>query len=226
MRLVCVADTHLYEQAWETIPEGDVLVHAGDLLRGGSLTELELAAEWLHAQPHPHKVVIAGNHDWCFAKTPLPARNVLGAGTQVIYLQDSEATIEGVRFWGSPWQPEFFHWAFNLPRGEALAAKWAQIPAGIDVLVTHGPPRGYGDRVGRGPQGCDDLRAALDRVRPALHVFGHIHEDGGLWRHGPTTVANVTTAECERGPTVLDYDPSRREVTPVVVPVAQPWREG
>ena len=216
MRLVCIADTHLYDDALGDLPEGDVLVHAGDLLRGGRLVELREAADWLHAQPHRHKVVVAGNHDWCFAKTPESSREVLG--TSVTYLQDSEATIEGIRFWGSPWQPEFFGWAFNLPRGEALAEKWAMIPEGIDVLITHGPPRGYGDRVGEDPQGCDDLLEAVDRVGPALHMFGHIHEDGGVWTRGPTTLANVTVWECSRAPTVLDYDANTRTVTPVDVP--------
>lgn len=222
MRLVFVADTHLYEEGLGALPAGDVLVHAGDLLRMGRMVELEYAAQWLHAQPHAHKVVIAGNHDWCFARTPGPARALLG--DEVIYLQDSEVTIDGVRIWGSPWQPEFFGWAFNLPRGEALAAKWARIPAGVDVLVTHGPPRGYGDRVHDDPQGCDDLLEALDRVEPALHVFGHIHEDGGLWRRGATTIANVTTWEGMRAPTVLDYEPRTRTVTPVQVPPRQSKR--
>lgn len=218
MRLVCVADTHLYEP--EDVPEGDVLIHAGDMLRRGTLEELELFATWLHAQPHRHRIVVAGNHDWCFVRQPEQARRRLGDG--VVYLQDAEATIDGVRIWGSPWQPEFYAWAFNLPRGEALADKWALVPAGVDVLVTHGPPHGYGDRTWEGPQGCEDLRAALPRIAPALHVFGHIHEDGGAWTEGPTTIANVTTWEGMRPPSVFDYDPSTRTVTLVAVPPRQP----
>lgn len=220
VRLVCVADTHLYEGSLPPVPDGDVLIHAGDLLRAGQLVELEQAIEWLGSLPHPHKIVIAGNHDWCFARTPGPARAMLGP--RIVYLQDSEVTVDGVRIWGSPWQPKFFNWAFNLPRGEALAAKWALVPAGVDVLITHGPPRGYGDRVQDDSLGCDDLLRALDRIRPALHLFGHIHEDGGLWQHGPTTIANVTTWECMRGATVLDYEPSTRTVTPVDVPPRHP----
>ncbi|MCX4241146.1 metallophosphatase domain-containing protein [Paraliomyxa miuraensis] len=217
MRLVCVADTHRYESTLN-VPDGDVLIHAGDMLDYGTLEELEPVAEWLGTLPHRHKVVIAGNHDWCFARTAVPARNLLQHEAGAIYLQDDEITIDGVRFYGSPWQPEFCNWAFNLPRGEALAAMWAKIPAGVDVLVTHGPPRGYGDRVHRGLEGCDDLLEAIDRVRPAVHVFGHIHEDGGLWQRGPTTIANVTTWMCERAPTVIDYEPATRTVTPIQVP--------
>ena len=217
MRIVCVADTHLYDDAL-TMPAGELLIHAGDMLRRGTLQELRYAAEWIDAQPYRHKVVIAGNHDWPFARDPRAARAALPA--DVVYLQDAEATLDGVRIWGSPWQPEFLDWAFNLPRGEPLAKVWAMIPAGIDVLVTHGPPRGYGDRVLRDAEalGCEDLLRAVDRVRPALHVFGHIHEDGGLWTRGPTTIANVTVAQGLRPPTVLDLDPATRTVTPVQVP--------
>lgn len=216
VRLVCVADTHRYEGSL-VVPDGDVLIHAGDMLDYGTLVELEPVVEWLAALPHAHKIVIAGNHDWCFARTPLPARNLLQE-SGAIYLQDDELTIDGVRLFGSPWQPEFGGWAFNLERGEALAAKWARIPAGLDMLVTHGPPRGYGDRVHRGSEGCDDLLEALDRARPALHVFGHIHEDGGLWQRDGITIANVTTWMCERAPTVIDYDQRTRTVTPIQVP--------
>ncbi|MEX1364135.1 MAG: metallophosphatase domain-containing protein [Nannocystaceae bacterium] len=220
MRLVCVADTHLYEASLPPVPDGDVLIHGGDLLRMGTLVELEYSVQWLRELPHRHKIVVAGNHDWCFARTPVPARTMLEA--VATYLQDSEVTIDGVRIWGSPWQPEFFHWAFNLPRGEALAAKWAQVPAGVDVLITHGPPRGFGDRTAAGPQGCDDLLAALPRIRPALHLFGHIHEDGGVWQHEGTTIANVTTWECMRAATVFDYEPATRTVTAVEVPPRRP----
>jgi hypothetical protein len=148
---------------------------------------------------HRHKIVVAGNHDWCFVREPQAAVDILGK--EIVYLQDAEATIEGVRFWGSPWQPKFHEWAFNLPRGEALASKWALIPTGIDVLITHGPPLGIGDRAGDPVrQGCTDLLAAVRRVTPLLHLFGHIHQDGGCWREEGICFANVTTWECERGP--------------------------
>jgi WD40 repeat protein len=223
MRIVAVADTHLYHADLNPLPDGDVLIQAGDLLRSGKLTELREAVSWLRAQPHRHKIVIAGNHDWCFVREPEQARQLLG--DQIVYLQDSGTEIDGVRFWGSPWQPEYHNWAFNLPRGEPLAAKWRLIPDGTDVLITHGPPRGIGDRLGADEhEGCDDLLAAVGRVQPVLHLFGHIHPDGGLWRVAPTWFANVTTWESERGPTVLDLDRKRRRIVPVSVPPATPAR--
>lgn len=224
MRIVAVADTHLFHHEL-VVPDGDVFVHAGDMCRGGDLEELAEAAEHIRSLPHRHKIVVAGNHDWAFADHPDEARALLGA--EVHYLQDSGVVIDGVRFWGSPWQPEFNGWAFNLPRGPALAAKWALVPEATDVVVTHGPPLGIGDRSSmNGRQGCADLRDRMLAIRPRLHLFGHIHEDGGVTvddgdRDRPITFVNVTTWECERAPTVIDIDPRTLVVSLVSVPPSQ-----
>lgn len=219
MRIVAVADTHTFEKDLGRLPDGDVFIHAGGLCRGGRLEELRPVAEWIRGQQHRHKVVIAGNHDWCFAREPEAAREPLGEGVE--YLQDAEIELGGVRFWGSPWQPEYMGWAFNLPRGPALAARWALIPDGIDVLITHGPPAGIGDWLGEGGRsGCADLLAAVRRGRPLLHLFGHIHQDGGFWQVDGVSFTNVTTWEGERGATVIDLDVAARRVVPVVVPPA------
>jgi predicted phosphohydrolase len=198
-----MADSHSYHDDL-VVPDGDVLVHAGDMTRMGRPEELRAVAEFLGALPHRHKVVIAGNHDWGFAREPEASRRIFAGLT---YLEDSEVEIDGLKFWGSPWQPEFFDWAFNLPRGPALAARWAEIPVDTDVLITHGPPRGFGDRTFDGRnEGCDDLLARIREVRPGLHLFGHIHEDRGHWRDGPTLIVNATVAEAMAPVTVLDYE--------------------
>lgn len=215
---MAVADTHLFHGTL-VVPDGDVFIHAGDMCRRGDLAELAAAADWILRLPHRHKVIVAGNHDWAFANEPRAAREMFFG---VHYLEDSELTLDGVRFYGSPWQPEFCNWAFNLPRGALLAAVWAKIPRGIDVLITHGPPEGFGDRTTLTSRaGCADLRARVAEVEPRLHLFGHIHQDGGVWRDGATTFANVTTWECARGPTVFDIDADR--VTPVSVPHHGRW---
>ena len=212
---MAVADTHTFTDDLD-VPEGDVLIHAGDMCRGGSLDELRSVVAWLAQQPHRHKIVVAGNHDWIFQREPTVARTVL-AELGVHYLEDSEVTLDGMRFYGSPWQPEFNNWAFNLPRGERLAAMWQKIPTGLDVLVTHGPPAGIGDRSSfSGRAGCADLGRRVVEVAPRLHVFGHIHEDGGAWREGATLYANVTTWECERAASTFDLD--AHAVVPVAIP--------
>lgn len=88
---------------------------------------------------------------------------------------------ESLRFYGSSWQPWFYDWAFNLQRGTEIRAKWEQIPIDTDVLITHGPPYGFGDRITRGEHvGCLDLLDAVVKIQPRLHIFGHIHEGYGL----------------------------------------------
>lgn len=201
--LVAMADTHGYLP--EAVPEGDVLILAGDLTRTGSLDEVAELNDYLAALPHRHKLVVAGNHDWCFQRQPREARALLTAAT---YLEDEAVVLEGVKFYGSPWQPWFYDWAFNLPRGPELAAVWARIPEDTDVLVTHGPPLGFGDRTRREQRvGCEDLLNRVRVVRPKLHLFGHIHEDPGVWREGGTAFANVTSDMGEREPQVLSWPP-------------------
>jgi predicted phosphohydrolase len=159
---------------------------------------------WLRSLPHRHKVVIAGNHDFLVQEKSAEARPLFEGLT---YLEDEEAVIDGVRIWGSPWQPWFHQWAFNLHRGADLDAKWKLIPEGIDVLVTHGPPAGMGDKCWDGRRvGCDDLLRHLGRVKPKVHLFGHIHEDRGEWPYGATRVINVTTSDCELPCTVIDVE--------------------
>jgi Icc-related predicted phosphoesterase len=196
MRFVAMADTHGRHREL-TIPEADVLIHAGDLTGRGTRAQVEEVVAWLASLPHRHKVVIAGNHDFFYERQPDAAR-ALTEQAGLVYLLDSEVTVAGLRIWGSPWQPRFFDWAFNLDRGEPLDAKWRQIPRGIDVLITHGPPLGYGDRVWSGERvGDDRLLAHLERVQPKVHLFGHIHEDRGEWSVGNTRVINCTTSEGE-----------------------------
>lgn len=206
MRIVAMADTHLYHGELQ-VPDGDVLIHAGDMGRSGSLEELEAARDFLRGLPHRHKVIVAGNHDWAFMRSPTVARALFSG---MSYLQDEAVTLDGVQFYGSPWQPEYGGWAFNLPRSCALAEKWAMIPESTDVLVTHSPPAGIGDRSPYpGRHGCHDLRARVDVVRPQLHVFGHVHQDGGRWIRDGVCYVNATTDECMRAVTVIDYPPKR-----------------
>jgi len=216
-RLVLLSDTHC-AHARITVPEGDVLVHAGDFCSRGKESEVRAFARWFTAQPHPHKVVIAGNHDRCLELD-------LGLGERLfegaVYLLDREASVAGLRFYGSPWQPEFLSWAFNLPRGEPLRAMWAKIPVGVDVLLTHGPPFGVLDRTVRGDLvGCEELRVAVDRVAPRVHAFGHIHEARGAVLEGRTLFVNASTCTVGYQPTnppfVIDLPEDRREPAVVV----------
>lgn len=197
-RLVLLSDTHGYHDTLR-VPDGDVLVHAGDFCTSGKEMQARAFAKWFAKQPHAHKVVVAGNHDRCLELDMSLGEKLFEGAT---YLLDREATVGGLRIYGSPWQPEFLSWAFNLPRGEALREVWSQIPTGIDVLVTHGPPWGILDRTVSGDLvGCEELLAAVARVRPRLHLFGHIHEGAGSHRHERTLFVNASVCTVAYTPT-------------------------
>jgi len=213
IRLVFLSDTHALHGRVR-VPEGDVLVHCGDFTRKGDFIDVIEFDRFLAAQPHAHKIVIAGNHDICFERFPTRALEHL---THCTYLLDSSTTAMGLRFWGSPWQPWFYDWSFNLPRGEKLREKWALIPDDVDILVTHGPPRGILDVTDDGrTEGCDDLRARVDEIAPPVHAFGHIHEGSGVKREGKTTFVNAAICTAGYAPTnparVLDVDPVTKKV--------------
>lgn len=183
MRIVCISDTHLQHTGF-VVPEGDVLIHAGDGTFRGTSQEIRTWLGWIASHGHRHKLVIAGNHDWLFQNAPADAAALIPDG--VTYLQDSGAKIEGITFWGSPWQPTFHDWAFNLNRGPVIAEKWKLIPDDTQVLITHGPPFGILDRLPEafgkeGSQvGCEDLTHRINALGSLrLHVFGHIHHSYG-----------------------------------------------
>ncbi len=189
MRIVCISDTH-GRHRFSDVPDGDILVHTGDLTLHGSLEDVEEFNRWLGTLPHAHKLVIAGNHDFCFQQQPAEARARLTSAT---YLEDSGCEIASLRFYGSPWTLTFFDWAFMLPEDELLA-KWEQIPAPLDVLMTHGPPHGILDRTNRNEHaGSVTLLQRVQEVKPRLHVFGHIHEAAGRMESEGITFINAST---------------------------------
>lgn len=192
MRLVLGSDRHL-QPAY--VPEGDVYVEAGDMTFRGNVEETNKAIKYYVELKKRFKevVLIAGNHDWLFEKNPTLAR-LLMKEAGLTYLEDSGIEIDGVSFYGSPWQPEFNSWAFNLSRFDgSLAETWDKIPEGIDVLITHGPPQNILDETAgyhevtyareryTPPEhvGCYDLAQRVKIVKPKVHVFGHIHHSYG-----------------------------------------------
>jgi 3',5'-cyclic AMP phosphodiesterase CpdA len=205
MRIVCISDTHMRHGI--DIPYGDILLHAGDATFHGYRHEVEEFGEWFGSQPHMHKVFIAGNHDTSFEDSPNQARAWLEKASdgQIIYLQDSfvnlEVDGETVKVYGAPWQPWFFDWAFNLRTDTELKSKWDRIPKNTDILITHGPPYKLCDITMRGEHvGCRELRKAIQRVRPKLHVCGHIHEGYGVEEWMGVTIANASICNARYNP--------------------------
>ena len=215
MRIVCISDTHTYGPIMQRpIPLGDVLIHSGDLTFRGTETEVRAELTWLASQPHENKLFIAGNHDFFFdpnhpaefrgwkLRPHIEVADMLAELPGLTYLEDSGVLIDGIIFYGSPWQPPFYDWAFNLgSRGNPSAQEvWSNIPLDTNVLITHGPPAGildwtydtmrkphylnndeydFGGRDNR--KGCPVLREKIAELKQLkLHTFGHLHEAYGF----------------------------------------------
>lgn len=181
MRIVCLSDTHgqhgyfFNKSRHVQLPEGDVLVHAGDTTARGSAVETFAFINWMGDQDYAHKVVIAGNHDAFYEKEPFEVAEYMAAAG-IHYLSDSACMIEGYKFYGSPYTPQFFDWHF-MDNEFNLLRRWDRIPEDTDVLVTHGPPAGVGDfNYNQESCGSTSLIAHVKRVEPKLHIFGHIHQ--------------------------------------------------
>ncbi|KAI1377128.1 Metallo-dependent phosphatase [Hypoxylon crocopeplum] len=206
-RFVCISDTH---NCTVKLPNGDVLIHCGDLTNQGSFNELSKQVAWLERANFECKLVIAGNHDLTLdteffeqygnyfhnntPQNPIDCQNLLAQSKSLIYLQHSSKTVEltspsGPRttfsVFGSPYIPSCGKWAFQYPHSDAAAAEriWKNIPLDTDVLVTHGPARTHVDESRHGgAAGCEGLRQAMWRVRPCIALCGHVHEARGVER--------------------------------------------
>ncbi len=191
MKLTFISDTHLKHHNLDT-DSGDILIHCGDFTRQGDLSDTVEFAGFLSAQDFTHKMAIAGNHDRCFEdKRRLQAEAIL-SDHGIIYLNDSGIEIDGVNFWGSPVQPEFLDWAFNRKRGVDLLQHWMLIPENTDVLLTHGPAYSILDLCTDGRRvGCEDLLRTIERIKPKIHAFGHIHESYGQYEYDGTLCINA-----------------------------------
>ena len=218
-RWVCISDTHSKHRRMHCpIPDGDVLVHAGDFSGTGGIKQLEEFCNWMESLPHKHKIVIAGNHELSLegqSENSMTARELICSCKAFTYLMDSSIDVLGYKVYGSPWQPEFCDWAFNLNRGPDCAYMWRQIPSNTDILITHGPPVGHGDLCKSGLRaGCVDLLTEiLERVKPTYHIFGHIHEGYGCTKMGDTFFLNASTCTYNyhprNPPLVFDLPPRK-----------------
>lgn len=208
MQVTAISDTHMCHRELELEP-GEILVHAGDALGYGIVSELMDFIEWLSEQPFKHKIYVAGNHDKCLQTPAGPERKEWMRSLGIHYLENDYveiASTEGgetrlLGIYGSPVTPRFGKWSFMEDR-HALPKIWSQyervartVP--VDLLVTHGPPYGHGDwcrrAFGDGHIHTGDLHLMtilrdLRSRAPQAHVFGHIHEG-----HGWTTSEEVDT---------------------------------
>ena len=195
MKIAATSDLHGF---FPEIPDGvDVCLIAGDIVAAtGEAGEKRSWIEfghWLGALTERRivPVGIAGNHDFLLERAPDFAHEL-----PWVYLCDSGIEFGGVKFWGTPWQPYFGNYAFNAPEfdsgEEFLTEKFAQIPDDTDVLIAHGPPLGFHDRIGRKNVGSKALNRRIQEVMPKLAVYGHIHHGYGAVGADNMVLANVS----------------------------------
>lgn len=225
MRITFISDTHTKHRFCEhALTGGDVLIHSGDIMNSGwNEREVREFLDWFSELPYQHKIFVAGNHDRYFQIYPDLIRNMIEESYKhkLVYLQDEWIVIDGVKIYGTPWQPEFYNWAFNLPRGgEKLQEKWEAIPEDTDILISHGPAMGYLDASGppyNEPNlGCELLRKRVIEVKPKIHVFGHIHGSYGYLFNGSTHFFNASILneryEYKNTPMTVIWDRESNEV--------------
>jgi len=189
MKITFISDTHTkHKQVTSSLPGGDLIIHAGDFTSMGYKHEIQQFFKWYDGlDNYTNKIVIAGNHDLMFEDDLSQAKDIISIYPNVTYLQDELEVIgddysTAVKVYGSPWQPEFYNWAFNLPpMGWELQQKWDDIPLNTDILVTHGPAWGHLDTViGQNTHlGCEMLANKINTLKPKIHVCGHIHSGYG-----------------------------------------------
>lgn len=186
MKFTCISDTHNKHLQIPTkhLTGGDCILHSGDISSRGTRTEVETFLEWYNDLPYTYKILIAGNHDFFFEQAPeYEIEAVLAKYPNIIYLNDSGVELEGIKIWGSPVQPWFHSWAFNR-KDEKILEHWDLIPLDTNILLTHGPMKGYLDLTNGGDiVGCPYLLDKLkDFTNLKLHQCGHIHEAYGSYQ--------------------------------------------
>ena len=198
LKIVCISDTHnRLNKIINNIPDGNLLIHCGDLTGRGEIWEIENELDKLEKlnDKFNDTILIAGNHDFGFERHS-PLMEQMCKERDITYLNDSGVDLNGIKVWGSPVSPRFFNWAFNRDRGEDIKKHWDLIPDDTNILITHVPPYRILDELvypnGDGKNnfvGCEELSkkiVTLEKLR--YHFFGHIHFWGGLQK----TVGNVT----------------------------------
>jgi Icc-related predicted phosphoesterase len=188
VKICIISDTHNKHKRLSTLPDADMIIHCGDFTSVGKEHEIRDFMKWYTGlNQYKYKLIVAGNHDWLFERSGIHARSLVPGNVK--YLQDWGVEIEGLYFYGSPVQPPFNGWAFNRPE-EKLAIHWVGIPNKTDVLITHCPPYSIFDwsiydKIHTGSPSL--YFEVLQRIKPKLHCFGHIH--GG---YGQKVIENTT----------------------------------
>lgn len=234
MIVTLISDTHTkHEIITKDLPGGDLLLHSGDIMNSGyEKQDVINFCNWYSSiTNYKSKVFIAGNHDRMFQDFPETIEDILKFHKDIDYIQDDTFVLYGdgpegnspednIRIYGSPWQPWFYDWAFNLPRNSfELSSKWEAIPKNIDILLTHGPAWGILDTV-TGKRdlnlGCELLTKRIQQIQPKIHVCGHIHTGYGYVFKNGTHFFNASVLDEQykytQKPITFEWNPKTNEI--------------
>ena len=212
-KITFISDTHTkHRHLTNDLPGGDILIHCGDISSRGYKNEIENFLGWFdNIKGYEHKIFIAGNHDFGFQDNPKECVELLKNYPSITYLEDNSIIIDGIKIYGSPWQPRFHNWAFNVDRGWDIAQKWEKIPQDTDILITHGPLLGILDITNISERvGCEDLYKRVMEIKPKVHAFGHIHSSYGMKEIDGMTFINASNLGedylYQNDPITLDFE--------------------
>jgi len=212
-KITFISDTHTkHRHLTNDLPGGDILIHCGDISSRGYKNEIENFLGWFdNIKGYEYKIFIAGNHDFGFQDNPKECFELLKNYPSITYLEDNSIIIDGIKIYGSPWQPRFHNWAFNVNRGWDIAQKWEKIPMDTDILITHGPLLGILDITNISERvGCEDLYKKVMEIKPKVHAFGHIHSSYGMKEMDGMTFINASNLGedylYQNDPITLDFE--------------------
>lgn len=209
---VChISDSHNLHRYVKIDNDVDIIIHTGDMTNHGTRDEMCDFLEWWDKLPPTYKILVPGNHDICFDKSKFEGyypywltillEPYLKWDALNFLLINQSCEIQTINFYGSPYTPKVrphkeTRWAFSEERW-ALNSMWPNIPKNTDVLLTHGPAYGHHDWCN--PQqdyvGCESLRWNIQRVKPKVHLFGHIHESYGNSYDQHTIYSNTSLVD-------------------------------
>lgn len=180
----CISDLHGH---YPELEGGDILIVSGDLTTSDKPIQYGNFGSWIQRKNYKKKIIISGNHDNYLDNKRYDFIKDIYEEIKVDYLCDSGTEFGGIKIWGSPYTMKFDGMnpncmAFTCDTDDELNEHWKLIPDEIDILITHCPPHGILDKVIRADEhnGSKTLREhVIVRIKPRLHVFGHIHEWGG-----------------------------------------------
>lgn len=207
MKIWCISDTHC-KHSWLDVPEVDMIIHAGDASNTKDISfndaEMREFLQWYESLNIKYKIFVPGNHDTSIERKFHKFEDY----PNIKFLIHNSISIEGINIFGSPYTPSFGSgWAYNVARHK-IFNYWDNLSDNIDILVTHGPPKGILDlTIRNGVKQCGDkvLLNKIEVIKPKYHIFGHIHNEHNVYNSGICRPNGYNTTFINASVNNLDY---------------------